>query len=82
MLYNEISDFVLKDPETNNLLHRQTFYFGRRTDSYTRSYTKIQEVFAQIGGFSSLMHILLSIIYENMGIVLKNKEIMSVEGPD
>ena len=75
-LDTEISDFVLKDPQNNNLLHRMTFYFGKNKDSYSRSFTKIQEVFAQIGGFSSVMQILLSIIYKHMGIVLKNKEIM------
>jgi hypothetical protein len=75
-LGKEISDFVLKDPETNNLLHRMTFYFRRSTDSYTRSYTKIQEIFAQIGGLSSMINILLLMIYEKMGLLFKYKKIM------
>ena len=75
-LGDEFSDFVLKDPQTNNLLQTTIIYFGKNIDSYSRSFTKIQEVFAQIGGFSSMLKILLSVLYEKMGIVLMNKKIM------
>ena len=73
---NEISDFVLKDAENNNLLHRMTIYFGKNKDSYSRSFMKIQEVIAQIGGFSKFLNILLIMIYEKIGSLIKYKKIM------
>ena len=75
-LDNEKSDFVLKDPEFDSHLYRLIFYFGKTTDSYTRSYTKFQEVIAQIGGFSSMINMFLLMIYEKMGLLFKYRKIM------
>ena len=71
----EFSDFTLK--EINDpLLHRFLMYFGKNKDVYKRSYTKIQEIFGQIGGFSNFFYLIILYIYDLMRGSFKNKEII------
>ena len=57
-------DFNFKDPQNNPLLFRFNFYVGKNYDSYLREYSKIQEIFAQVGGFSNFFYIILLTIYD------------------
>jgi hypothetical protein len=56
-------DFTLKDIWGQDLLYTQLIYYGRKQETYFRNYTKIQEVFAHIGGFSKLFYIVISSLY-------------------
>ena len=73
---HEISDFVLKDSENNSLLHRNVIYMGKNIDYYSRSFMKIQELLAQIGGFSKILNILFLMIYQKIGLLIKYKKII------
>ena len=63
-LDTEVPDFVFKDPKTEFLLYRFNVYFGKNYDSFSRNYPKIQEIFAQIGGFSNFFYLILLTIYD------------------
>jgi hypothetical protein len=53
----------MKDKWEHNILSNVFLYFGNRLDSYYRSYTKIQQVLAEIGGFEKLIYNSFYLIY-------------------
>jgi hypothetical protein len=59
-----LPDFSLKDFWTQDILFSQYLYFGKNYEVYNRSYTKLQEVFATIGGFSKSFYFLMFLIYK------------------
>lgn len=58
-----LSDFTFKPTWTIDILYTQIIYLGRKIDTYNRSYVKIQEVFASIGGFSRICFFLINCLY-------------------
>jgi hypothetical protein len=58
-----LSDFTFKSSWTIDVLYTQIIYLGRKVDTYNRSYIKIQEVFASIGGFSRIFYFLINCLY-------------------
>ena len=64
-------DFTLKDEFTEDLVYSHIIYFGNKIDIYSRSYTKIQEVIANIGGFTKIFYTILSFIYGYFGNYIK-----------
>jgi hypothetical protein len=56
-------DFTLKDPLSQSVVYSQLLYLGRKKETYFRSYTKIQEVFAAIGGFAKFFYISINLFY-------------------
>jgi hypothetical protein len=65
-------DFTLKDKWNQNVLYNTFIYLGNTYDTYNRSYTKIQEVIASIGGFAKFFHTTLFILHFSIGKVYKN----------
>ena len=53
------------------------FYFGRKNDIYFRSYTKIQEVLANIGGFSQIIYLSINIFYKYLIEHYRNYHLIS-----
>jgi len=66
------SDFSFKDEFNQDLLYSCFFYFGKKVDEYTRSYMKIQEVIANMGGFSKIFYAFLNYLYLIFGKYFKN----------
>ena len=65
-----LSDFALKDKWSQDILFSKFIYVGKKIETYTRFYTKIQEVFAAIGGFSKMsfcLEVLLKMKSSNEG---------------
>lgn len=56
-------DFTFKNPENSFQLFDQFLYLGRKVDTYNRSYYKIQEAIAAVGGFSRILFIILNFIF-------------------
>jgi hypothetical protein len=71
------SDFTLKEPWGNDVLYNQLIYLGRKSETYSRSYTKIQEVIADIGGFSKIFYFFLNFLFKFISNVYRNLYIMS-----
>jgi hypothetical protein len=65
-------DFTLKDKWNQNVLYNTFIYLGNTYDTYNRSYTKVQEVIASIGGFAKFFHTVLFILHFSIGKVYKN----------
>lgn len=65
-------DFTMKDKWTQNVLYNTYLYLGNTVDSYNRSYTKVQEVIASIGGFAKFFHTALFFMHFSIGKVYKN----------
>jgi hypothetical protein len=65
-------DFTLKEKWDQNILFTEMIYFGRKLETYYRSYTKIQEVVANIGGFAKFFYFLISYFYKMVARVYKN----------
>jgi hypothetical protein len=57
------SDFTLKDEVKQDIVFTQLMYLGRKVDVYVRSYTKVQEVLANIGGFTKFFYMLIYYFY-------------------
>jgi hypothetical protein len=57
------TDLIFKDEWAQDIVFTQFLYLGRKYDTYNRSYTKIQEVFAAIGGFAKFFFIFVNIIF-------------------
>jgi len=55
-----MKDFSPKDKDDDNLLYSHTVYFGKKRDLYTRSYLKVQELFANVGGFAKLLLMIIN----------------------
>jgi hypothetical protein len=54
-------DYILKDQWDQSVIYSSILFLGNRVETYKRSYTKIQEVFAAIGGFAKFFYFLISI---------------------
>jgi len=63
---NILNDFTFKDRWKESVLFYTVHYMGRKVETYRRSYTKIQEVFASIGGFSKFFFTLLVLLFSNI----------------
>lgn len=72
------SDFTFKDPQRQDILFSYFLYLGRKLDGYNRSYTKVQQVFAAIGGFSRLFYSVLFFFYYSIGLTLKFIKLMNI----
>lgn len=70
------TDFSVKDEFLQPWLFTHLCYFGKRIETYNRSYTKIQEVFAAIGGFAKFFHVAISLIYTWYSRINKNLNIL------
>jgi hypothetical protein len=55
-------DFTFKSEKSIQLFN-QYLYLGRKVDTYNRSYYKIQEALAAVGGFSRILFIFLSLFF-------------------
>jgi len=55
-----IKDFSPKEEDDDNLLYSHTIYLGKKRDIYTRSYLKVQELFANVGGFAKLLLMIIN----------------------
>jgi len=67
-----VSDFNFKDELNEDVVYSHYIYFANKVDIYNRSYIKIQEVIANIGGFSKILYAILTYIYLLFGKYLKN----------
>jgi len=72
-----LTDFSFKEEFSQDIVYTHLIYFGNKVDFYTRSYMKIQEVIANIGGFAKIFYTFMSYIYMYIGLYLKNKYLMS-----
>ena len=59
---NLLTDFTLKDENKESLVFGYFMYFGKRYEVYNRTYMKVQEVIASIGGFSKFFHLFVSLL--------------------
>lgn len=71
------SDFSFKSLWTNDILYTQFIYLGRKVDTYNRSYVKIQEVFASIGGFSKICFFLINCLYRYLANTYRSLYLLS-----
>lgn len=60
---NTQPDFTLKDKNNQDILFSQFIYLGKKIQTYSRSYIKVQEVLASIGGFAKFFYFFVTIIY-------------------
>lgn len=65
------TDFSLKEEFQQDVLYNHMIYFGNKAEIYKRNYTKIQEVIANVGGFTGLFYKFFLIIYSYIGKYLK-----------
>jgi hypothetical protein len=72
-----LPDFSLKLPWEQDILFTQFLYFGKNFEVYNRSYTKIQEVFATIGGFRKSFYFAIFLIYNLSYSCYKNLLLIS-----
>jgi hypothetical protein len=66
-----VPDFTFKDKWTQNVLYTSFIYLGNKQDNYIRSYSKIQEVLAAIGGFAKFFHTVIFFVYLYIGNIYK-----------
>jgi len=67
-----LSDFSLKEEFEEDVIYSHFIYFGNKIDIYNRSYSKIQEVIANIGGFSKILYVFMNYLFVFFGDYLKN----------
>jgi hypothetical protein len=65
-------DFTFKDQWTQGILFSTLNYLGSKKQLYSRSYTKIQEVIANLGGFAKFAYTCIAIVFMNIKITYKN----------
>jgi hypothetical protein len=70
------NDFTFKS-EKSIQLFSQFVYLGRKVDTYNRSYTKIQEAIAAVGGFSRILYILLNFLFYYAAQTYRNLFLLS-----
>jgi hypothetical protein len=70
-------DFTPKDIVDQDILFTYLLYFSKKHDIYNRSYTKVQEVFAAIGGFSKFFYTMIYFLYSWISITLKNVKLIN-----
>jgi hypothetical protein len=71
------TDFSFKDIWSQDIVYSQFLYFGKKTETFNRSYTKIQEIFAAIGGFSKFFYYAISLFYYATMKVYRNLFLMN-----
>ena len=71
---NLFPDFTINDDEQSTLFG-YFMYFGKKLEVYNRSYVKVQEVIASIGGFSKFFHIIVSMLYGYISDIIKNLDL-------
>lgn len=71
-------DFVLKNKWEQNILFSYFGYYGRNYDSYTRSYTKVQQVLAAVGGFSKFFYTSTFLIYYYFSKTHRNLHLLNI----
>jgi hypothetical protein len=65
-------DFTFKDKWTQALLFSTYNYLGNKRETYNRSYTKIQQILASVGGFSKIFYSCVFLLYFYMSKVYRN----------
>jgi hypothetical protein len=70
------TDITIKDEVNQDILFTYLMYFGNRLDVYNRSYTKVQEVIANIGGFSKFFYSVLALLYSYFSVYDKNLKLV------
>jgi hypothetical protein len=71
-------DMTLKDKWDQNLLYSSYLYLGNKIDTYYRSYTKIQEVIASVGGFAKFFYTCIFLLYTSLNSFFKNWELIQI----
>jgi len=72
-----LTDFSFKEEFSQDIVYTHLIYFGNKVEFYNRSYMKIQEVIANIGGFSKIFYTFISYFYMFIGKYLKNRYLIS-----
>jgi len=67
-----MQDFSLKKEIEEDILYSHLIYLGRKEDIFSRSYTKLQEVLANVGGFAKILLVILIIFYFYIENISKN----------
>lgn len=71
-----LQDFAFKDEFSQDLIFTHTIYFGNKLELYNRSYVKVQQVIAAIGGFAKVCHFVLNFLYLYFAKYLKDIYLM------
>jgi hypothetical protein len=71
-----LTDFSFKDRWTQPVLYNSFQYMRKKVETYRRSYIKIQEVFAAIGGFSKFFYTVLLLIFNKVRRAYNNLILM------
>lgn len=69
-------DLSIKNAQNQTLLYTYLAYWGRRIETYNRTYTKIQEVFAAIGGFTKFFYTIIYFVYSFYSTIFKNMHLL------
>lgn len=77
-----VSDFTFKEMWKQDIVYSYIMYLGRKAEVYSRVYTKVQEIFAQIGGFLKLFEILILYIYSIFSLTLQSFEVFNCIMPN
>jgi len=67
-----LQDFAFKDELNQNFIYSHTIYFGNKLEMYNRSYVKVQQIIASVGGFAKACHFILCCLYSYLGAYLKD----------
>lgn len=70
------TDFSMKSEWDQNVVYNHFIYLGTKKEIYSRSYTKVQEIFAQIGGFLKFFDMLLGYFYSYFSLLIGSNEIL------
>ncbi len=58
---NIMHDVGLNEAGDDEILYTHNIYLGKKRDNYSRSYLKVQELFASVGGFANLFLTIMNI---------------------
>jgi len=56
-------DIGLREEEDDENLYTHMVYLGNKRDNYNRSYLKVQELLANVGGFSKLLLTIMQVVF-------------------
>lgn len=65
-----LSDLTTKDFDEQDVIYNYLLYVSNVHETYSRSYIKIQEVIANIGGFTSFFYLTVFFVYNNFNRLL------------
>jgi len=71
-------DVILKDQWDDEIFFTYFMYLGNTKEFYYRSYTKIQQVIADIGGFGKFFYVLIFYFRFYFSCLTKNKFILEI----